>query len=196
MRFSLDRLLMCLRLAKSNCRWMTSNRITGMKIYKYFLILFLLSACTSKQKDQVEELETSQPEQESPTLDSQVAVDFINAYVNFCNSMSDEITITEWAESSQLATSQFKNELKNLLEKAWEEDPEYGLGFDPIIDAQDYPDEGFKILAFDEETGYVLVVGKNWEDFTLNIRVTNQNGKTLVDGCGVINMPEEMRVER
>lgn len=167
-----------------------------MKTYIYILIIFQLSACNSKQQDQAEEKVAISPTEVNQELDPQVALDFINTYVDYCNRMNDEISITEWIESSQLVTLNFKEELKKLMEEALEEDPEYGLGFDPILDAQDYPDEGFDILEFDEETGYVTVVGKSWEDFVLNIRVVNQTGETMVDGCGVINIPEELRAER
>ncbi len=176
-----------------------------MKITPYLILLLLLSACNSKQQES-DETETSSIEQSQtsqaetmPTkskLNSQVALDFINAYVDNISGMNTEIEITEWVATSQLVTNKFKEELKNMISAAWKNDPEYGLGFDPIFDAQDFPDEGFEISAFDEATGYVTVVGKNWEDFTLNLRIVNKDGQTLVDGCGVINVPEEMRAER
>ncbi|WP_085519229.1 hypothetical protein [Marivirga sericea] len=64
------------------------------------------------------------------------------------------------------------------------------------MDAQDYPDGGFKLLNFDETTGLTTVNGKEGESFHINIQLVSQNGRTLVDGCGVVNLPEELRAAR
>ncbi|MBX2844415.1 MAG: hypothetical protein KTR26_21815 [Flammeovirgaceae bacterium] len=131
-------------------------------------------------------------------LDSQIALEFINSYVENCNRVieDDALDILEWSDSSQFVTRTFKEELREMILEARRQDPVLGIGFDPILDAQDYPDEGFEIFEFVEETGYVTVIGKRWTDFKLNIIIIKEAGKTLVDGCGVVNVPEGMRVKR
>jgi len=75
-------------------------------------------------------------------------------------------------------------------------DPEIGLGFDPILDAQDYPDKGFEIVHSDSTNEFVTVRGIDWPEFLLVLRLANHENKWLVDGSGVINIPENRRADR
>ena len=122
----------------------------------------------------------------------QAALDFINSYVE----SKDQLEIVEFVKNSSLATGNLKADLENIVILAWEENPKIGLQFDPLFDAQDYPSEGFELHAFDSKTGYVTVKGIEWDDFKVAMRVVNENGHILVDGCGVVNMPEDKRAER
>ena len=83
-----------------------------------------------------------------------------------------------------------------MIEEAFKIEPELGLDFDLIFDAQDYPDEGFELESFDNKTNYVVVKGKNWTDFRLTIKMVLENNKWLVDGCGIINIPNDKRSAR
>ncbi|MEW7279495.1 hypothetical protein ABW636_12950 [Aquimarina sp. 2201CG1-2-11] len=121
-----------------------------------------------------------------------MAINFLNSYIKNNSSLG----VIEWTKTSSLVTENFKKELENIVTKAREEDPELGLGFDPILDAQDYPDEGVELLNFDSETGYVIVKGIKWDSFNLTMKVIAKNGKVLVDGSGTINIPEDKRSER
>jgi hypothetical protein len=40
------------------------------------------------------------------------------------------------------------------------------------------------------------VKGKDWTDFKLTIKVVLENGKWLIDGCGIVNIPNEKRSKR
>src|SRR5437764_4590505 len=106
------------------------------------------------------------------------------------------MTYTNWVERNPLLTNNFKTFYRNLLDAAQKEDPEVGLDFDPIFDAQDFPDKGFEIVNCDNETGYVTVRGKDWADFVLVLKVIQQDNKWLVDGSGVINIPVNKRAKR
>lgn len=123
-----------------------------------------------------------------------VAVQFINDYVSFCSQQVD--SENNWIAENKLLTDNFKASYIKLIESAFKEDPELGLGFDPILDAQDYPDQGFKLLRYDHDTGFVTLEGKDWADFILVLKVVKQKGKWLVDGAGVINIPENKRGKR
>ena len=124
------------------------------------------------------------------------ALTFINSYVDNCNKMNEAIDIVEWVNSNNLTTIRFKTELKRILDEAKEKEPEVGLDFDPILDAQDFPDKGFELESTDEATNYLVVRGKDWNDFKLTIKVVQENGEWLVDGCGIINIPPDKLGER
>ena len=66
--------------------------------------------------------------------------------------------------------------------------PELGLGFDPIFDAQDYPDIGYRIKSFDSKTGIVQLESSDNLGYHAKVRVKLIGNKTLVDGAGVIRM--------
>lgn len=73
------------------------------------------------------------------------------------------------------------------------EDSELGLGFDPILDAQDNPDE-FEIDYTDSV--YLIVKGVKWPEFRLTIKLKFETNKWLVDGSGIVNIAENRRIKR
>jgi hypothetical protein len=42
----------------------------------------------------------------------------------------------------------------------------------------------------------VTVVGNDWKEFELVLKVERENNKWLVDGAGVINIPDDKRAKR
>jgi hypothetical protein len=82
------------------------------------------------------------------------------------------------------------------LDSAQKKDPELGLDSDPVFDAQDFPEKGFSILKVDTLSQYVTVVGNDWKEFELVLKVERENNKWLVDGAGVINIPDDKRAKR
>ncbi len=124
------------------------------------------------------------------------ALTFLNAYVDNCNKMKESIGVIEWVDSNKLTTNRFKTELKRIIEEAYKGEPEIGLDADPIFDAQDYPDKGFELESLDSTTNILLVKGKNWPEFKLTIRMVKENADWLVEGCGMINIPNDKRVAR
>lgn len=137
---------------------------------------------------------------ETQTAPSQTAVDvalkFINLYVENSLKTNESIDLVEWVIASELATQGFKTEVKTMIEKAFEEEPDMGLGFDPIIDGQDFPDEGFELESYDSESNYIVVKGKKWSDFKVTIKMVLEGNKWLVDGCGVVNIPKDKQSPR
>lgn len=116
------------------------------------------------------------------------ALNFINAYIE-----NDSGDILKWINSNDMTTSRFKSELKKILDEADKRDPEIGLGFDPILDAQDIDDAGFELDHFDNETKCFILKGKELKDFKVVIRVIKENNKWFVDGCGIVNLPDSLR---
>jgi len=126
----------------------------------------------------------------------EIALTFINSYVENCNKMKESIGVIEWVNSNKLTTQSFKTELKRLMDEAYKLEPEIGLDADPIFDAQDYPDKGFEFDSLDDKTNYIVVKGKNWPNFKLTIKIIYGNSNWLVDGCGIINIPNDKRIAR
>ena len=124
------------------------------------------------------------------------ALKFINGYVENCNKMKQSVGIIDWVNSNGLSTNGFRTELKRIIDDAYKAEPEVGLDFDPILDAQDFPDKGFEFESVDETTNYLTVRGKDWPDFKLTIKIIEENEKWLVDGCGIINIPTDKRAKR
>lgn len=124
------------------------------------------------------------------------ALRFINGYVENSNKLNQAVDIVDWVNSNELTTKSFKAELKKIIDDARRQDPELGLDADPIFDAQDYPEKGFELESLDEETNYLTVKGKDWPEFKLTMKMTEENGNWLVDGCGIVNVPEDKRAKR
>ena len=128
--------------------------------------------------------------------DCNVALKFINDYVALLTHLPSAVNEDDWVAHNSLLTDNFKTTYKDLLDSAQKADPELGLDFDPILDAQDFPDKGFELVNCDNETGYVDVKGKELNDFTLVLKLVRQNNKWLVDGSGVLNIPVGKRRKR
>jgi hypothetical protein len=124
---------------------------------------------------------------------------FMNEYIKYCvdayNNKTKETT-GHWVKRNTEITDNFKSTYAKLVEDANKEDPEMGLGSDPILDAQDYPDHGFKILSCDEQSDLVTLQGIDWEAFTVVVKTIKAERGWLVDGAGVINIPKIKRAHR
>jgi hypothetical protein len=123
-----------------------------------------------------------------------VALEFINDYAEFSKTNKSESAAVKWIETNELPTSKFKNSHKQLLERARQEDEEMGLGFDPIFNAQDFPDGGFITSRLYDE-GYMSGKGKNEPEFKVMIRMKMVNNKWMVDGAGVVNIPKNRQLD-
>jgi hypothetical protein len=133
---------------------------------------------------------------EATTAITDVALKFINDYVVNCNKMNEQIGIVEWVNSNQNVSQEFKEQLAKMIKDAYTSGFEYGLGFDPIFDAQDYPDDGFKLAKFDSISNYLTVEAKTWKGFAIKMKIKKVHHKWVVDGCGVINIPKNKQAER
>lgn len=159
------------------------------------LILILsLTACNFNKK----EVSTSSNTAKIPTLtlnktiDVKNALTFINEYVSHVNKL-EPIDPKTYADSSSLTTQAFKTELSRILTEANKQDSIVGLDFDPIVNAQFTPEQGFKVEHVDTTSGYILLKGVDRPDFKLTMKLVFQNNKWQVDGCGIVNIPEEKR---
>jgi hypothetical protein len=116
--------------------------------------------------------------------DSKVALKFINSYIESIEK-SDAI---ELLESSNEITSSFLVAYKSFVRNY---EMEYShLDFDPIINAQDFPEDGFELEQMDSINGVLYLRGINWKDFKLQMKIKRIDGIVLVDGSGVVNVKE------
>ena len=165
-----------------------------------FLIatLVLFTSCGSTEKPTITEPDTQKEEVSVTSTAVKVsnALAFINEYVENSNNMKTALNISDWTKRNTLCTANFKTALQNIIDAALREDPEMGLDADPIYDAQDYPEKGFELASFDEKTNYLTVKGIDWLDFKLTMKVVEENGEWMVDGCGSVNIPKEKREKR
>ncbi|MBX2906603.1 MAG: hypothetical protein KF744_11225 [Taibaiella sp.] len=156
------------------------------------LCLFLtvtVTACSNETKP-----ETTKADAVLPDYD--VARQFMDEYINYPPNPARHISDSAFISSSTMLTSRFKSYYDSIVVDAWKRDPELGLDFDPVLDAQDYPDSGFMIERIDTISGIVTLSGKNWPEFTVAVKVIAADQKTLIDGAGVVNISEEKRATR
>lgn len=128
-----------------------------------------------------------------PDPNYDMAIQFINDYLDFSNDAKSEVGLIDWVSNRNDVTAGFKNKLRFVLAEAEKNDPELGLGFDPILDAQDSPDK-FELDKTDSV--YLTVKGVNLPEFKLTLKLKLEENKWLVDGAGIINVPENKRVKR
>ena len=160
---------------------------------KFFLftLTITLAACGQPTIPQASSTGSKESEKKTPEkADITNALSFINGYVKFSDDPNSSHNTVDWVKLSSLTTKKFIADLEGILKEAYKEDPEMGLGFDPIFNAQDYPSDGFELGTYDEKTKTVLVKGVNMSEFTVTMKIRAENGKWLVDGCGIVNIPK------
>ncbi|WP_343632968.1 hypothetical protein [Fluviicola sp.] len=152
---------------------------------KKIWLLFLVSALFSCGNSIETKKENTARESE---VDRKIALEVLNDYVASCNALEDP---EKWVSTNPLLTADFKSAYQKMIKDAREEDPELGLGFDPIFNAQDYPDKGFTIASGKSSDDSVVVLEGIDMKMTVKVRLKAVNGKWLVDGAGVIRMDDK-----
>lgn len=125
--------------------------------------------------------------------DYHLGVQFINDYLTYLRHAYAGVSLVQWVNGRTDVTPEFKQELQRIMDEALANDPEYGLGFDPLLDAQDYP-SAFELVHTDSV--FLVVKGTDWPEFQLTLKMELIGTAWLVDGSGVINVPEEKRIKR
>lgn len=160
-------------------------------------LFFIAISCGSKSQDKDKSAHNvTESGDVSVDNSADVAQHFLNQYIENMFHFESYADIVDWIESNDYVTADFKNEYTHLVNKAYEKDPQMGLVFDPIIDAQDFPSEGFEVESYDSITKLVVLKWKNWEEFKVHAKIKQINEVWKFDGCGVINMQEEERAIR
>lgn len=164
------------------------------------LLLSLVTSCNSNNStgssmDNKVETQVKDSLKESD-LNYEVALYFANRYLDYINDTIGKISVDEYVKQDEFLTQSFKVRYKSIIDSANKVEPEVGLGFDPIIDGQDFPDNGFKIKSIDKSSGLVTLQGIDWQDFEMVLKVVKEDNKSLVDGAGIINIPTNKQAKR
>ena len=164
----------------------------------FFLLILFLCSCQSKNKSEAESNSGNTLQTDSPKNDPRInnALTFLNTYVENCNKGKNQVSAVEWVNSSKLVTTHFKTELKKLEDEALVREPVVGLDADPIFDAQFYPEKGFKPESFDSAANYITFKGIDDQKFKVTVKMVNEQNNWLVDGCGMVNIPDDRRPEK
>ena len=166
-------------------------------VYIFILGLFLIfCGCNSNHTTK----ETKPVKKEKEQLNYQVekpnylvAVKFINDYQDFITSRH-HMDMLDWVESRSDVSDALKHKLKILIEEKKKNEPEYGLGFDPIIQGQDIPDS---LLVLRKEGEYIVFSGsRDWPDYEVTLKLKQIDRNWLVDGSGIVNIPKEKQSKR
>lgn len=127
---------------------------------------------------------------------SKLAYEFINGYLKNIMKMNDGLETMEWVNSNNLSTSSFKSRFIQIINQAYEKEPDYGLGFDPILDGNDFPDDGFELDMIKPNSNFLIFSGIGWEEYKVTVKVTKVENQWLVDGCGIVNIPNSMQMKK
>lgn len=152
-----------------------------MKSYLYILAFICLLSCKKNSS-------------ETPQENHLTALSVINTYcVGLDNWDGDPL---DWLLQHPQTSPNFKQSLQDIIQAAQKENPEFGLDFDPVLDAQDFPDKGFVLKDYDPSTGYMTLSGVEWPEFLLVVRAVEHENRWYLDGAGVVNIPESKRTVR
>ncbi len=159
-----------------------------------FSLILIFSSCKNNQEEKPLSKEVLEKKENNESEDCKIAINFINSYLNQIDpDKKSNLTTEDWVKQNVLATESFKKEYIATVKKAIEEDPELGLEYDHILDAQDYPNEGFDSENCASKNGVVKLSVKNWNGYFLIIKLIEDNGLKKVDACGTIRILETER---
>ena len=85
-------------------------------------------------------------------------------------------------KSPQLSP-EFKKAYAAIVAKAWKEEPEVGLDYDPIVCGQDFPDAGFEVKSITlKDTAGSAVVSSKDPNFKhkIHLELVKQDGKWFI----------------
>lgn len=173
-----------------------------VKIVAIFLLVGFTISCRDKKSADAQNVEIvhlqNNDEEHTPSQNdnlqefqnrkAEIALEFCRQYL--ASSLGDGEYYDElmgWLDSNDMTTPSFRTTLDILLKQAYEEEPELGLGYDPILDGQDYA-QSYELGYYDEANDYFVLTGVGEESqFEIKIRVVEIDGRLLVDACGDIN---------
>jgi len=129
---------------------------------------------------------------------ARIATTFMNQYVTFRDTSvrsGKSMDVVAWLKSNSLVTEKYISGYQAEEAKGLAQDPELGWDSDVILDSQDYPDKGFKLLRCLDQDGYVVLQGVDWPEFLVTVRLVTTKGGVKVVGSGVINIPKHLQAK-
>ncbi len=129
---------------------------------------------------------------------AQVALEFMNGYVAYSEAImktKTPIKVEAWLAGFARLSPGFIPAYKKLEAQGFELDAELGWGMDLILDAQDYPEQGFELLRC-KGNDLLELRGRNWPEFKVVVKTLQRDGRYLIDGAGRVNIAESERAKR
>lgn len=157
-----------------------------------FLALPVFISCNRQSEADAVDVNPAQAKIDPNSGKAHVAIEFADSYANYCSNQQKKPDLMDWINDNQLVTENFKAALKQVID-ANAKSSEHAPGYDPIFAAHEHPQAGFAAEA-SNESEFVVLLGKDWPDFKLTVKVVEENGEWLVDGCGIVNIPTVYRV--
>jgi hypothetical protein len=150
---------------------------------KYLIIICFIVISCQNSVDKKSSLNI-----QKKNIDYTVALNFIDEYrESYYSPHSDGF---KWIAENKLLTQDFINRHKAILDSALIADPEFGLKIDPITNEKLIDFNGYKIKEIDSLNDYVTLQGKSNRKPEIILKVVSQNGFSLVNGAGIINIPK------
>jgi hypothetical protein len=113
------------------------------------------------------------------------AMNFINGYVKASNNRNWDAV--KFVNASPLVTKNFKSTNAKLIADGFKQNPEVGLGADPVIDGNDCPERyTVKSAKAKDDTASVVLTGPKDFPAELKLRLVKSDGKWLVDASGMM----------
>ena len=97
--------------------------------------------------------------------------------------------LLRWVNANPFVSDDFKKALRKAVVDARKEDPEMGLDYDPILDAQDYPEKGYRArrTQISGNKATVAMEGIDAPDFKVSVELVSLQGNWRINGIGQIN---------
>jgi len=130
---------------------------------------------------------------------AQVGLGFMNRYLAYLEEIFErrsEQSVADWLAADAQVAPEFVEAYRRLEAEGYAQDSELGWGVDLLLDAQDYPDQGFQFASCSGEPGVVILRGVDWPQFEVAVRVGSPAQGSQVLGAGRVNLPEHARASR
>jgi Protein of unknown function (DUF3828) len=97
--------------------------------------------------------------------------------------------LTRWVTANANLSDAFKKALSRAVLDARKKDPEMGLDADPILNAQDFPEKGYraKDIQVTGDKATVTMEGIDAPDFKISLALVNAGNKWKINSIGDIN---------
>lgn len=114
---------------------------------------------------------------------------YFKEYLHKPTKGNSDKALMRWVNANRSLTDAFKKALSKAVTDARRADPEMGLDSDPILNAQDYPDKGYRAkdiqVAADKAT--VTMEGVDAPDFHISVGLVNDGKNWKINSIGDIN---------
>ena len=116
-------------------------------------------------------------------------VQYYKEYLHKPSKGNSDKALIRWVNANPNLSDAFKQALRKAVVDARKADPEMGLDSDPIINAQDFPEKGYraKDIQVTGDIATVVMEGIDSPDFKISVQLVRSANKWKIDAIGDIN---------